>query len=59
VEWWEQLFTYIAKSPFLTGAVQSHDRTPFQIDLEWIVNPSNFVKIIEGKYHSDRTEKAA
>lgn len=46
ITYWENLFKYVRKCPFLMG---ENDRqwTP---DLEWIVNSSNFVKIIEGKY---------
>lgn len=46
VEFWESLFDHISQSPFLIGNVND-----FQCDLEWIVRPTNFVKIIEGKYH--------
>lgn len=47
IEWWAGFFDYIAKSDFLTGKTEK----PFNCDLEWIVNSTNFVKIIEGKYH--------
>lgn len=52
LSWWERFFTYISKSAFLTGRVDQSQRKPFIADLEWIVKPSNFVKIIEGKYES-------
>jgi hypothetical protein len=47
LEWWEKLFKYIAKSDFLTGKASE-----WQADLEWIINASNLVKIIEGKYEN-------
>jgi hypothetical protein len=51
-DWWRHFFEYVGQSQFLTGKVNgSADRTPFLADLEWIVTESNFVKIIEGKYH--------
>lgn len=50
LDWWRKLFTYIARSDFLTGRTSSNGRAPFELDLEWIVTPANFVKIIEGKY---------
>jgi len=53
IEWWEDLFAYIAKSNFLTGKVRSNGRRPFEIDLEWIVTESNLIKIIEGKYEEE------
>lgn len=52
VEWWGKFFDYIAKSDFLTGKTSTPGRRPFEIDLEWIVTPSNFVKILEGKYEN-------
>jgi hypothetical protein len=47
LEWWAKLFQYIAKSDFLTGKASE-----WQADLEWIINASNLVKIIEGKYEN-------
>lgn len=43
--WWEKYFLKIKQSPFLTGNV-----TDFKASLEWVVNQSNMVKILEGKY---------
>lgn len=53
LEWWTKFFNYIAESDFLTGKIISTGRPPFELDLEWIVSPANFVKIIEGKYHRE------
>ncbi|WP_296411888.1 helix-turn-helix domain-containing protein [Zoogloea sp.] len=52
LDWWVKFFDYIAKSDFLTGKTSTPGRRPFEIDLEWIVTPSNFVKILEGKYEN-------
>lgn len=52
LEWWAKFFGYIAKSDFLTGKTSTPGRRPFEIDLDWIVTPSNFVKILEGKYEN-------
>lgn len=49
LEYWAKLFIYISKSDFLTGKTGT-----WQADLEWIMNASNFVKIIEGKYENRR-----
>jgi hypothetical protein len=51
LSWWAEFFDHIAKSRFLTGKVNSKDGRAFTADLEWILKPSNFAKIIEGKYH--------
>lgn len=53
LEWWGKFFGYIAESDFLTGKTASTGRQPFELDLEWIVSPTNFVKIVEGKYHRE------
>lgn len=57
LDWWERFFGYIAESEFLTGQTTTAGRPPFEIDLEWIVTPAKFVKIVEGAYH--RCEVAA
>jgi hypothetical protein len=51
LEWWSGFFQHINTSKFLTGKVNSKDGRAFVADLEWIIKPSNFAKIIEGKYH--------
>lgn len=48
IEWWNGLFEYISKSDFLTGK-----KTDFKANLEWIVSPKNFIKIIEGHYDAE------
>jgi len=45
LEWWKGYFKYVKKSKFLMG-----EKTDFQADLEWLIRPTNFVKVIEGKY---------
>jgi hypothetical protein len=45
--WWDNFFKYIAQSDFLTGRAGK-----WQADIEWILNSSNIVKIIEGKYEN-------
>ncbi len=46
LKWWEGYFEYVRKSPFLMG-----NKTDFQADLEWLIRPTNFTKVIEGRYH--------
>lgn len=51
LEWWRDYFSYVKKSRFLTGKSQGRDgQPPFEADLEWLVNESNMVKVMEGKY---------
>jgi hypothetical protein len=51
LSWWTDLFQHISESKFLTGRVNDKSGRAFTADLEWILKPSNFAKIIEGKYH--------
>lgn len=49
-----KLFAYVGQSDFLAGRAPSRDgRRPFVIELEWLVNPTNWAKVHEGKYHGD------
>ena len=51
IAWWDEFFIFIGTSKFLTGKTVSKDGRAFAADLEWIVKPNNFAKIIERKYH--------
>jgi hypothetical protein len=42
---WEGFFRSVRASPFLMGKVKD-----FKADLEWLIRPKNFVKVIEGRY---------
>jgi hypothetical protein len=44
--WWADLFSRIRESDFLMGR-----KTDFQASFDWIINPANFVKIVEGNYN--------
>jgi len=50
-----KLFAYVGQSQFLTGRATSRDpaKRPFVIELEWLVNPTNWAKVVEGKYHTE------
>ena len=43
---WEELFKVMSKQRFLLG---KNDRE-WQIDLDWLIRPNNFVKVYENKY---------
>jgi uncharacterized protein YdaU (DUF1376 family) len=51
LDWFNDFFGHIQKSRFLVGKVNSKDGRAFTADLEWNLKPSNFSKIVEGKYH--------
>lgn len=46
LEWWDGYFAFVATCPHLMGR---NDRG-WTADLEWLVNESNLLKVIEGKY---------
>lgn len=52
VEYFRRLFRYVGQSAFLTGKAQSNGRRPFVAELEWLVKPANWAKVLEGKYHA-------
>ena len=53
IEWWRTFFSFVAESKFLTGKTPAREgKPPFVADLEWLIKPSNFVKVIEGRYRS-------
>lgn len=48
-----KLFGYVAQSPFLMGrAPPRNGGRPFEIELAWLVNPTNWAKVLEGKFHA-------
>lgn len=52
INFYQRYFSHVAKLDFLNGRVEATgNRTkPFQANLEWILNISNFTNIVEGKY---------
>jgi hypothetical protein len=42
----------VNRSDFLTGRAKT-DR-PWQADLEWLMLPTNFVKVAEGRYNKGK-----
>lgn len=51
LDWWRRFFTYVSASSFLLGQETSRGEHTFEADLEWLIRPKNFVKVIEGKYN--------
>ena len=51
LEWWRNFFTVVSESDFLCGRSEpSQGRPPFHADLEWLIRPTNFLKVLEGRY---------
>lgn len=55
VDWFRKLFVFVGESQFLTGRAPSSrpGQPPFVCELEWLLLPSNWAKVIEGKYHQE------
>ncbi len=52
--YFRKLFVYVGKSQFLTGRAPTREgKRPFFVELEWLVKPMSWAKLIEGKYHSE------
>ena len=47
---WRSYFTHIRQSDFLMGRINGN-RAPFVCTFDFIINPNNFLKIAEEKYH--------
>ena len=47
LDYWRRFFSYVKKSDFLMGRAND-----FKANLEWLVKPSNFIKIIEKNYEN-------
>ena len=47
-----EFFEHVRGSRFLTGRTDPRPgAAPFVADLEWLMRPTNFAKVIEGRYH--------
>lgn len=52
--YFRKLFAFVGKSAFLTGrADTAPGKRPFFVELEWLIKPGNWAKLIEGKYHTE------
>jgi hypothetical protein len=52
LDYWQRFFKHVAASDFLMGrANPKPGAKAFSADLEWLTKSSNFIKVIEGKYH--------
>jgi hypothetical protein len=49
LKWWDSFFDYFANDTSLANGFETKGRT-WRPDLEWVVNATNFQKIIDGKY---------
>lgn len=52
LDFWREYFTSVRSSDFLMGKTQGRDGKPFRCNFDWLMAPSNFVKVVEGNYHA-------
>ena len=52
LEFWADFFALVSASTFLMGGESGRDGAkPFRATFDWLIKPSNFVKVVEGNYH--------
>lgn len=50
---WREYFESVKASAFLMGKVPGRNGgKPFRATFDWLIAPSNFVKVVEGNYHA-------
>ncbi|WP_196762425.1 helix-turn-helix domain-containing protein [Stutzerimonas frequens] len=53
VDFWRDYFETVKSSDFLMGRTQGKNGgKPFRASFDWLICPSNFVKVVEGNYHA-------
>lgn len=53
LDFWREYFLTVKASPFLMGRVPGRmGAKPFRATFDWLIAPSNFVKVVEGNYHA-------
>lgn len=53
LEFWRDFFTTVRTSEFLMGGVEGRNGSKaFRATFDWLIAPSNFVKVVEGNYHA-------
>lgn len=55
LDWFADFFRDVSRSRFLTGnGGPGKDGRIWRADLDWLMNPTNFLKVFEGRYHPER-----
>ena len=58
LQWWREFFQLVKRCPFLLGKIQTRDGNTFKADLEWLLRPRNFPKVVEGRYLIDTSTRS-
>ncbi|WP_097223521.1 MULTISPECIES: helix-turn-helix domain-containing protein [unclassified Pseudomonas] len=51
LEFWRDLFGMVESSDFLMGRIEGREKQ-FRCTFDWLIAPTNFVKVVEGNYHA-------
>ncbi|NWA03740.1 hypothetical protein HX782_13150 [Pseudomonas gingeri] len=53
LQFWADYFFQVKQSRFLLGQAEGRQGSkPFRATFDWLIAPSNFVKVIEGNYNA-------
>ena len=58
LDFWKSYFQRVSASDFLNGRTEPPPgRSPFIADFEWLIKPSNFAKVLEGRYDNRKPKR--
>ncbi|HCA6585653.1 TPA: helix-turn-helix domain-containing protein [Pseudomonas aeruginosa] len=52
LDFWRDYFGTVRTSAFLMGKTLDRNGKAFRCNFDWLIAPSNFVKVVEGNYHA-------
>lgn len=52
LDFWVEYFALVRSSKFLMGEVAASGGNAFRCNFDWLIAPSNFVKVVEGNYNA-------
>ncbi|WJM94679.1 hypothetical protein QEP73_13845 [Pseudomonas defluvii] len=52
LDFWRDFFGMVQASDWLMGRVGGRDNKPFRCNFDWLIAPTNFVKVVEGNYNA-------
>ena len=53
LDFWADFFALVGSSAFLMGEADGRNGAkPFRATFDWLIAPSNFVKVVEGNYNA-------
>lgn len=53
LEWFGWFFSHVRKSKFLIGNGPSRDGRAWKSDFDWLLTPTHFARVVEGRYHQE------